>query len=250
MQTTQRINESWFSEWFNSPYYDMLYRHRNDEEAAAFIDNLLHHLQLKQQVLLADIPCGNGRHAKHLSSIGYEVYGFDLSPKNIEVAMTCASDRLHFTLHDMRLPLGSNRFDVVFNLFTSLGYFRGDYVDLRILKNFFTVLKPQGTLVIDYFNAQHVLKNLEQEKRTMCDGIEFYIQKFFDGKRIIKTIQINDAGKIFHFAERVRAYSKNELIQLVQLAGFTVKGTFGDYELHTFDENSSTRCIIIAGKEK
>lgn len=249
MEITQRINESWYSEWFNSPYYDMLYRHRNDEEAAAFIDKLLQKIQLESKAVLADIPCGNGRHARHLSLKGFEVYGFDLSKKNIDAAQCYLSERLHFALHDMRLPIGSNRFDAVFNLFTSLGYFRSDYADKRILTSFFAALKPQGLLVVDYFNTPYILNHLDKEKRFMCDGSEFYIQKFFDGKRIIKTIQITDAGKVYHYAERVRTYTKNDLLQLIQDTGFVLKEVFGDYNLNAFDEEQSPRCILIASKE-
>ena len=32
---------AWFKDWFGTPYYKMLYRHRNDEEASVFLDNVV-----------------------------------------------------------------------------------------------------------------------------------------------------------------------------------------------------------------
>ena len=52
----------------------------------------------------------------------------------------------------MRLPFRVNYFDLVFNFFTSFGYFetaRENDNALRTLKN---ALRPGGRLVLDYLN--------------------------------------------------------------------------------------------------
>jgi SAM-dependent methyltransferase len=249
LQTSPSINENWFSEWFNSPYYDLLYQHRNDEEAALFIDNLLNHLELNPDAVIADMPCGNGRHARQLAAKGYSVYAYDLSEKNIREAAKHQTANLHTAVHDMRQYVACNVFDVLFNLFTSLGYFRGDYVDRRILKNFYAAIKPGGKLVLDYFNAPVVLRNLQKESRVTHDGVEFHIQRYYDGKRIIKTMEITDRQSVHHFAERVRAYTMTELCDLLQQAGFQITEVFGDYQLHSFEEQLAPRCILIAQKK-
>jgi hypothetical protein len=33
--------KEWFAEWFDTPYYHVLYKDRNDDEAAMFIENLI-----------------------------------------------------------------------------------------------------------------------------------------------------------------------------------------------------------------
>ena len=53
----------WFKDWFNSDYYHILYKNRNDKEAKAFIDNLIENLNLTRNSKLIDIGCGKGRHA-------------------------------------------------------------------------------------------------------------------------------------------------------------------------------------------
>ena len=144
---------SWFEDWFNSPYYALLYNNRDTKEAGEFIKNLLAYLKPSPNSSIADIPCGNGRHSTALANAGFNVTGFDLSERNIEEAKPYESETLSFYLHDMRQPFHIHYFDFIMNLFTSIGYFNADYEDLRVLKNFQKALKPGGILVIDFFNS-------------------------------------------------------------------------------------------------
>ena len=45
----------WFGEWFNSPYYHILYKHRDLDEARRFIDNISEHLHLEQGAKAMDV---------------------------------------------------------------------------------------------------------------------------------------------------------------------------------------------------
>ena len=58
---------SWFATWFDSPYYHLLYKNRDEKEAQVFIDNLIEKLQLKKGSKLIDIACGKGRHATYFN---------------------------------------------------------------------------------------------------------------------------------------------------------------------------------------
>ena len=57
----------WFSEWFDSSYYHILYKDRDLKEAELFIDNLTTYLNLPKGARIADIPCGKGRHCIYLN---------------------------------------------------------------------------------------------------------------------------------------------------------------------------------------
>ena len=61
------IPKKWFHNWFNSPYYHILYTHRDEEEAEFFLDNLCAYLTPKDQSTILDIGCGRGRHAIYLN---------------------------------------------------------------------------------------------------------------------------------------------------------------------------------------
>ena len=42
----QKEDTTWFASWFDSPYYHVLYKDRDDSEAADFMDRLTQHLHL------------------------------------------------------------------------------------------------------------------------------------------------------------------------------------------------------------
>ena len=75
---------SWFKEWFNTPYYHILYKDRDFVEAENFIRNLTQDLQLSKDSKIIDLACGKGRHSVFLQQLGYEVLGVDLSEESIE----------------------------------------------------------------------------------------------------------------------------------------------------------------------
>src|ERR1041385_9442609 len=79
------------NDWFDSIHYQRLYGHRNQTEAASFIDALIRQLDLAMGARLLDVACGTGRHAKHLASKGFQVTGFDLRSEERRVGKECRS---------------------------------------------------------------------------------------------------------------------------------------------------------------
>ena len=59
---------------------------------------------------------------------------------------------------------------------------------VNALKAFRKGLKHDGTLVIDYFNTQKIIKNLTHQEIKTIDGIEFHLHKFVSEGKIIKHI--------------------------------------------------------------
>ena len=118
------MQETWFKDWFNSPYYHQLYKNRDLKEAELFIDKLVQHLKVSPGSRMLDVGCGKGRHCIQLAGKGFDVTGIDLSEESIEEALKYEQENLHFFTHDMRLPFWINYFDYAFNFFTSFGYFK------------------------------------------------------------------------------------------------------------------------------
>ncbi|MFT4943871.1 MAG: 2-polyprenyl-3-methyl-5-hydroxy-6-metoxy-1,4-benzoquinol methylase, partial [Flavobacteriales bacterium] len=82
----QKEDTSWYASWFDSPYYHILYKDRDDSEAADFMRRLTHYLELDTDAKILDLACGKGRHSRHLSTLGYDVTGVDLSEESINYA--------------------------------------------------------------------------------------------------------------------------------------------------------------------
>ena len=60
---------NWYTDWFNSPYYHILYKNRDDKEAQFFIDNLIKHLKIKKNSKILDVACGKGTHTIFIKKI-------------------------------------------------------------------------------------------------------------------------------------------------------------------------------------
>lgn len=237
--------KDWFTDWFNTPYYHILYKDRNDVEAQQFIINITQFLPLSDNALLLDLPCGKGRHSVFLNSLGYKVIGADLSENSIQFAKKFENPTLKFIIQDMREPFDL-QYDAVFNLFTSFGYFEEDSEDILVLKNIKNCLKENGFFVFDFLNTSFVKNTLVKKEIKIVDGISFYIKREIVDGFILKHISFFADGENHHYTERVKYLDLQKMTTFFEKVGLNLKYVFGDYQLNAFDENNSKRLILIA----
>jgi SAM-dependent methyltransferase len=241
--------KAWFEVWFDSPYYSLLYNNRNENEARQFIDVLLQFLKPQSGSAMLDIACGSGRHAKYLSSMGFDVTGIDLSGNSIRQAKQFEHRFLHFYVHDMRHLFRINFFDFIFNFFTSFGYFENDADNIKALKAIGKGLKDDGTLVIDFFNAVKVKNQLPFQAMEKRNLVEFFIDKKLVNGFIEKNITVTDKGQTFQFKESVQAITLKQFEYYFEKSGLNLLQVFGGYELEEYDETNSERLIMICNKK-
>ena len=239
---------TWYRDWFNSPYYHLLYRNRNFAEAEKFVDNLFEYLQLPAHAHVIDLGCGKGRHSVYIHEKGYIVTGLDLSPNNIREASEWAKPGLNFQIHDMREPFYGPKAQLVVNLFTSFGYFDDDEQHARVLQSVHRMLEYKGVFVLDFLNADKVVSNLPVQEELQREQVQFKIRKHLSDGFIVKDILFSDMDKDYHFQERVKALTEKSLTNMLEKAGFTIRRRFGNYELSPFKADQSDRLIFIAQK--
>lgn len=237
-------NCNWFASWFDTPYYHILYKDRDYAEARVFMDNLTNYLNLPENAKILDLACGKGRHSVYLNKLGYDVTGADLSENSIAAASKFSNDKLHFTVHDMRKPF-NEKFDAIFNLFTSFGYFENESDNLKTLTAIRDSLTEYGFAVIDFMNVPYVIDNLIPEEIKTVEGIDFHIKRYVKNNNIIKEISFSDKGKNYHYTEKVSALTLEDFEAMMQEAGIDLLDVFGNYKLHKFYKNSSERLIMI-----
>ncbi len=239
--------KDWFTDWFNTKYYHILYQKRDVFEAQIFMGNLLRYLKLDLGSSILDLACGKGRHSIHLNKLGYKVTGADLSINSIKHASISKNESLDFIVQDMRLPYPI-KVDAIFNLFTSFGYFTEDSEDIRVIRNIRESLNQEGVAVIDYLNVQKTLKNLVTREIIILDNIEFTITKEVKNDFIIKKIEFTAEEKYHSYFERVKCLTLERFENIISSAGLKIKTTFGDYNLHPYSPKESSRLILIIGE--
>jgi SAM-dependent methyltransferase len=178
-----------------------------------------------------DLGCGAGRHSVELASRGFEVTGIDLSAASICRASSTPAPNLMFLRRDMRRPFGAKAFDVVFNLFTSFGYFEGQADHLKVVRNIARALKPGGTLVLDYLNAQYAESHRVADELIERDGVMYHVTRWSDAGNLYKRIEVLDgheAAPLVH-VERIAKFGLDDFRAMFRLCGLRMERVFGDY---------------------
>lgn len=244
-------NKNWFESWFDSPYYHLLYKDRDQKEAEIFISNLINYLKPAMCSFFLDVACGKGRHAVYLNKLGYKVDAFDLAENSIAFANQFKNENLNFFVNDIRKPLKISQYNFAFNLFTSFGYFINEQDNVEAISAISKSLKPNGVFVLDFMNVKKVIKSIStvQKEIKTIQYIDFNIEKKIINNFIVKEISFQDNGESYKFTEQVKAIFLNEFIGYFKAANLTIIDVFGDYNLNNFDENNSDRLILIGTKQ-
>lgn len=243
-------NKPWFKDWFNSPYYHLLYFERDETEAATFINKLIEDLHPLPGSYMLDIACGKGRHSRQLSSKGFNVTGIDLSPYSIREAKKYEADNLQFFEHDMRLPFYINYFDYAFNFFTSFGYFNTRREHDNSIRTIAQSIKPNGIFVLDYLNVHYAEDHFVQKSELQINNVNYHITKWFDETHFYKKIIVEDEklDKPIEHQEKVAKFSLGDFTEMFAYHELQIQEVFGDYNFHSYHVKNSPRMIMIAKK--
>lgn len=239
-----KASETWYASWFDTPFYHILYKDRDYQEAALFMDKLTQYLNLPEKAKILDLACGKGRHSIYLNQLGYDVTGIDLSENSIAEATKYANDTLKFVVHNMCEPF-PEKFDLVLNLFTSFGYFENEENNLKTLKAIKKDLNENGFGVIDFMNVEYIKAHLTPEDTKTVEGIDFHQKRSVQDGFIVKDIAFEHQGEFYVFTEKVRAFSLADFEKLFNEAEIDLIEIFGDYHLGKFDHKTSPRLILI-----
>lgn len=235
----------WFTTWFCTPYYKLLYGHRDDQEAARWVEALQVHLGLPRGSAVLDVACGRGRHARCFDRAGMKVTGIDLSPEVVEEARRTVPNA-RFEVHDMREPYVDRQFDLAICLFTSLGYSAERTDDLRSLTTIARALVPGGRFVLDLLNPARARHDLVAEEHLRVGDVEFLVQRGVEGDVFTKRITVRDQGRMHQFIERVHAYAPEEIDLLIGRAGLRITDRTDAPPFAPFDRERSRRMVIWA----
>jgi SAM-dependent methyltransferase len=247
---SENRNEEWFAEWFDTPWYHVLYGNRNDAEAEAFIKRLFSFLGdgWGREPAVLDLACGAGRHARVFESLGCRVTGFDLSAQSIEKAREIGPSSIRYVQGDMRTMQLNEHFDLVANLFTSFGYFDEVTDNAAVVNAVHRHLTTNGVFVLDFLNAPLVVERLVRTETVERGGIHFNILRNATDNHIVKEIRFEADNRSHFYTEKVQALSPATLQTMLTQQSFVVKNVFGDYNLTTFAPQTSPRVILVAQK--
>jgi len=207
---------------------------------------------------ILDLCCGQGRHSLELARRGFQnVEGLDRSNYLIQKAKSKAKKHglnIRFREGDARkLPYPADAFDAVMLLGNSFGYFETIQDDIRVLKEIFRVLKPQGRLLIDVADGEYLKENFQSRSWEWIDKKYFVCRErslSLDKQRLISREVITHVEKGViadqFYAERLYTQeSMNELLKKVGLSNIMFNGEILTDSQRNQDLGMMERRIIV-----
>ena len=241
--------ESWDA--FFSDFYLRAYAH-DEADAQAEVQALAaaRLAQTPEQGDVLDAPCGFGRHSIPLARAGYRVTGADRAAPLIEEARRRSLGERwpKWAIADYReLPMPGESFDLVLNLFSSLGYL-GDEQDTRALAEYRRLLRPGGRLLIETMHRDALISNWsEQDWQLLGEGKLLLERRTFDpagGIAQMTQTLVPSSGARESRTMSLRVYTATELCAMLDRAGFSESRCYGDFEGGPF--STASRLVIVA----
>ena len=184
---------------------------------------------------LLDLACGPGLYAVPLARIGCECVGIDFSPSSIRHAreIAAAEADLSCTFHhaDVRDGPFGDGFDLVMMIYGQFNVFPRDR-GLEILKKAHGALKPGGSLLLEVQSREQIQQGGENapswhtaQSGLFSEAPHLVLQENFwnkDAAASTTRFSIIEAqtGAVSSYALSNEAYTEQELIDALRLAGF------------------------------
>lgn len=231
---------------------------RTKEEVQMIIDML----GVKAGDKLFDCPCGWGRHSIELAKHNVNVTSIDLNRHYLGIFNNTLKKEdkqvganITIVRNDMRHIDVLSQYDFGINMFSSFGFF-DDSEDFSVVKNFYNMLKPGGKMMIHLdFNAERLEKgygfDYAPERHIVHDGSNYFLkvekEYHHDDKRLHGLWSLTkENGETIHKMYSFRIYSREEMTELLQRAGFhSVKFYSTKQKELSFDDIDT---VVIAEK--
>lgn len=165
-----------------------------------------------------DVCCGPGRHAAALAARGYRVAGVDANGEALTRAARAVPGAVFWRLDMRALDSLGQSFDLVTNLWHSFGYF-DDATNAAVLRQMGALLLPEGRLLIDVYNRDHIA-TLPLEESYERGGRRVKSRRSWDGPRHRVELEYEGGGRD---EVEFRLYDPAEFQSLAREAGLSVR---------------------------
>jgi SAM-dependent methyltransferase len=229
-------------------YYDLLYRDKDYVGEAGFIRQLLARYAPGADSLL-ELGCGTGIHAQYLAEAGLAVHGVDLSPSMVERARqrlqaVGASDRLSFSVGDVRAVRLDRNFGAAISLFHVMSYQTTNADVLATLGSAASHLEPGGVFIFDFWFGPAVLTQKPEVRVKRMQSSTHRIVRIAEPEldaaacrcdvnyTVFVTEVADDTTRSIQETHRMRYFFLPELQLLVEQAGLTLEASFEWMTMH------------------
>lgn len=215
---------------FSAEFYDLLYKDKNYEREADFVEKVFSDFGKPASIL--EVGCGTGNYTRIFCQRGYDVSGLDISEKMISAAKNkCDCD---FHVGDARNFSLGRKFDACVALFAVMGYMIENSDVLSALCNIRNHLKKGGLFVFDVWNGLAVMRNLPEKRVKEVEDDNYKIvrvaQPTLKPFKHVCVVDFTYSGltkktqtlQEFSEGHNIRFYFPQEISFFLEQAGFEV----------------------------
>jgi D-alanine-D-alanine ligase len=223
------------------------------ERTAKEIDFILSITDIKPGGRILDIGCGAGRHSIELARRGYDVLGIDPSEVMIAAAKERATEeKVEPEFRQMR---GEDinffkEFDLSLCLFTTLGQVNDQDDNHQLLFYAARALRNEGHFIVELQQPGWVESHLKTKERLGSGESYVDVERSYDEPHKVVTeifTRISPKGQQAYML-RYRLFNQDEVMQLLESAGFGKIEFYGGYEMKQLVDDCPAM-VISARKE-
>ncbi len=251
---------------YNYPeYYDVAFKYRDVDLECDFLEKKVSLFSLCDNSSMLDIACGTGSHLEQLGKRGYEVDGFDISPKMVEFSrrkISAAGLQSNIWIDNMVTFTCNQKYGVAINLLTGFNYLLKNEDALAHLDRVADSLESGGVYIVEMNHPRDFITNRPSTANTWVesDG-EVEVEVDWDRGRTdvdILThqtessphISVRDGDKTFSIDmhDKYRIYLFQEIKLMLNCNGkFELVDARGSFKLDNPLDNSrdSWRMILV-----
>jgi len=214
------------------------------EKTESEAEQVIELLGLQDGDLVLDAACGFGRFAAALSRHGVDAVGIDISPAAIaEAQRRCPGPR--YLVHDLTQPLpdGVGPFDALVNVYSSFGYGVTVSEDQEMLACLHRALRPGGSIVMqlsDLERSRYRLRSDAEPVVRWTNGVKETLTVSFETGELHVRYELD--GDVVD--SRIRMYETDELVRMLEQAGFGDVSTYGDFTGKS--KEPADRLVLVA----
>ncbi len=243
--------------WFDNNemweiFYDCMFDHESFELAKTQCQQIIDLVDKPIHSVL-DLACGPGRHVLGFAEHNLATTGVDLSAYLLNQAANLVDQKklsANLVHSDLLAYQPNRKFDLITNLFTSFGYYSTERENQQVLDNSYQWLNTQGTLIIDTFSKEQAAHSIEPVHCTEYDNGDLRFERplLVDNMNVYSNewILVRD-NQAYRWEYEHFVYSANELIGMLQQAGFRTVDIYGSLNQDDYDL-SAERLVAVATK--
>lgn len=238
--------------------YDELMDDVDYENWIDYIEKIIKKEDAKVQNIL-ELACGTGNITIPLAKKNYDIAGIDISDEMLNVARTKAEKQnIELVLLEQdisELDFDVTNLDCVLCACDGFNYITYDEDLENVFSKTYELLKEEGIFIFDissFYKLSTILgDNMYGENR---ENISYMWQNYFDDEQNLVEMELTffvaDEGGKFDKYEEVhlqRAYTEEEIIKILNKAGFSKIKVYGDFTFE-YPSEDSERIFFICRK--